>query len=137
MIPFMLVHALICILLVIVILMQSGRRGGLTESMAAAESLFGAQTNAFMIKTTTILATFFLVTCLGLAFFSSKQNKSLMSSRGAVGTIPKAAGLPLEQPSAAAPTTPTPETAPAAPSVDQGPDTTPVPSAVDPASATQ
>lgn len=128
MMPLMLLQCLICVLLIAVILMQPGRHGGLTESMAAAESLFGAQTNAFMIKTTTILATFFLMTCLALAFFSAKQNKSLMSGRAAAGVTPvapQAAGLTEEQqPSVPAPETPAPETAPVAP-------------AVDPASATQ
>ena len=71
-------HALICILLVTVILMQSGRGGGLTESFAAAESMFGAKTNEFMVKATTVLAALFLVTSLSLAYMSSRKDQSLM-----------------------------------------------------------
>src|SRR5258708_27382616 len=37
------VHVLVCILLVITILMQAGRGGGLAESFASAESMFGTQ----------------------------------------------------------------------------------------------
>ena len=123
MIPVFILHALVCILLIVIILMQSGRRGGLTESMAAAESLFGAQTNAFMVKTTTVLAVFFLLTCLGLAFLSSKQNKSLMADRGA-GLIPKAVNT---QPGPSLPP------APVSPAVVPAPDAAPSLPAVDPA----
>ena len=73
------VHTLVCILLCLVILMQSGRGGGLTESFASAESVFGAKTNSFMVRTTTVLASLFLVTCLTLAYLSSRKERSLMS----------------------------------------------------------
>jgi len=77
----MFLHALVCILLGTIILMQSGRGGGLTENFAAAESMFGAQTSEFLIKSTTVLATAFFITCLGLAILSSKSGKSLMSNQ--------------------------------------------------------
>ncbi|MCA9408554.1 MAG: preprotein translocase subunit SecG [Candidatus Omnitrophica bacterium] len=77
----MVIHALVCILLATIILMQSGRGGGLTESFSSAESMFGAQTSSFLIKGTTILSTCFLVTCLGLAILSSKKSQSLMSTK--------------------------------------------------------
>ena len=72
-------HAGVAIFLVVIILMQSGRGGGLTEGFASAESIFGAKTNEFMIKATTIFATVFLITCLGLAVLSAQKSKSLMS----------------------------------------------------------
>lgn len=75
------IHAVICILLIAIILMQPGKSGGLTEGFASAESIFGAKTNVFIIKTTTVLAAFFLATCLGLAILSSQKNKSLMAER--------------------------------------------------------
>jgi preprotein translocase subunit SecG len=78
---FMFFHGLVCVLLVLVILMQSGRGGGLTEGFASAESIFGAKTNAFMVKATTILGTVFLVTCLSLAVLSSQKGKSLMEGK--------------------------------------------------------
>jgi len=81
-------HALICILMVVVILMQSGRGGGLTEGFAPAESLFGAQTNAFMIKATTVVAIIFFVTCLSLAVLSSQKGKSIMPSKVAAPVVP-------------------------------------------------
>ena len=76
-------HIIISILLITIILMQSGRGGGLTEGLAAgAESIFGSKTNVFMVKTTTVLAVLFLLTCLSLAFLSMQRNKSLMEKRG-------------------------------------------------------
>lgn len=72
------IHTLAAILLMTVVLMQSGRGGGLTEGFASAESMFGAKTNAFMVKATAVLAGIFLVTSLGLARMSSKKEESLI-----------------------------------------------------------
>lgn len=72
-------HVLVCILLVITILMQAGRGGGLAESFASAESMFGTQANAFMVRLSTILAIIFFSTSLILAVNSSKMDQSLMS----------------------------------------------------------
>ena len=77
-------HTLVCVLLATIILMQAGRGGGLTEGFASADSVFGAQTNEMLIKGTTVLATVFLVTCLSLAFMSTRKNESLMGNRGSV-----------------------------------------------------
>jgi len=90
---FMFIHAVVSIMLLVIILMQSGRGGGLTESFASAESMFGAKTNEFMIKATTIFASLFLITCLGLAVYSSQKGKSLMSSNVAS----EAQEIPTEQ----------------------------------------
>lgn len=72
------IHTIACILLVIAILMQSGKGGGLTEGFASAESMLGAQTNTFMTKLTTVFAVLFFVTSLALTFLSTKRDASLM-----------------------------------------------------------
>ena len=90
---FIFLHAVISIMLLVIILMQSGRGGGLTESFASAESMFGAKTNEFMIKATTVFASLFLMTCLGLAIVSSQKVKSLMSSKVA----PESLAVPTTQ----------------------------------------
>jgi preprotein translocase subunit SecG len=82
------IHVIVCILLVIVILMQAGRGGGLTETFQSAESMFGTQTNVFMVRLTTILAVIFLSTSLFLTFNSSKVSKSLMANKRLLSTIP-------------------------------------------------
>jgi len=75
----MFIHVIICVALTIVILMQSGRGGGLTEGFGGAESMFGAQTSEFLIKGTTIATVLFFVTSLSLAVISSQKGKSLMT----------------------------------------------------------
>lgn len=88
------IHIIVCVLLVITILMQAGRGGGLTETFQSAESMFGTQTNVFMVRFTTILAVIFLSTSLILAFNSSKGEKSLMANKKLLSTVPK----PVEAP---------------------------------------
>ena len=95
------VHAAICVFLITIILMQSGRGGGLTENFSAAESIFGAKTNVILVKATTVLASIFLVTCLSLAFLSTTRNRSLMTGSSAVnqaGTT-HSGGMPVQEPS--------------------------------------
>ena len=75
------IHVTACVLLVTTILMQAGRGGGLAESFASAESMFGTQTNSFMVRTSTVLAAIFLITSLVLAVFGSKADNSLMSNK--------------------------------------------------------
>lgn len=85
------IHVIVCVLLVITILMQAGRGGGLTETFQSAESMFGTQTNVFMVRTTTALAVIFFSTSLILAFNSSKGTKSLMANKKLLSTVPMAA----------------------------------------------
>ena len=75
------IHSITCVLLVLTVLMQAGRGGGLTESFSSAESVFGAQTSEFMVRATSILATVFFVTSLVLALMSSRQERSLMADQ--------------------------------------------------------
>jgi len=75
------IHIIICVLLTCIILMQSGRGGGLTEAFSQAGEMFGARTNELLIRTTTIMACIFFVTCLTLAILSSKKGKSLMATQ--------------------------------------------------------
>ena len=90
------IHVIVCILLVIAILMQAGRGGGLTETFQSAESMFGTQTNVFMVRFTTILAAIFLSTSLILAFNSSKGDKSLMANKKLLATVPKQVAKPKD-----------------------------------------
>jgi len=73
------IHVITCILLVITILMQAGKGGGLAQGFDSAENLLGAQTNMFMIKVTTTLCVIFLCTCIGLALMTAKKERSLLA----------------------------------------------------------
>jgi len=75
------IHVIICIFLIIIILIQRGRGSGLVESFSGVESMFGAKTNVFLTRLTTILAVLFMFTCLLLAFFSVQESRSLMEKR--------------------------------------------------------
>ncbi len=72
------VYILVCFLLVTVILMQSGRGGGLVESFSAAETIFGGKTNIYMVRITMILGGLFLALALGLNYFVVQRSKSVM-----------------------------------------------------------
>lgn len=80
-------HIITSALLVIVILIQRGRGGGLVEALAGAESLFGTKTSSFLVKTTTILAILFFVLSTSLAFLSKQKGRSVLER-----------GLDLEEP---------------------------------------
>ncbi|RJO64054.1 MAG: preprotein translocase subunit SecG [Candidatus Omnitrophota bacterium] len=96
------IHVVVCIGLIIVVLIQSGRGGGLVESFSGIESVFGTKTNAFLTRTTGILATLFILTCLTLAFLSLKQSRSLMGrvaaeSRHAQVAVPTNTSAPAAE----------------------------------------
>ncbi|MFH1202675.1 MAG: preprotein translocase subunit SecG [Candidatus Omnitrophota bacterium] len=84
------IHVIVSILLIIAVLLQSGKGGGLIESFSAAESIFGTKTSTFMARATTILVTLFFITTLSLAFLSTQKSKSLVES-----SIKEESALPL------------------------------------------
>ena len=46
-------YVMVCLFLILVVLLQAGKGGGLAESFSSAESMFGTQTNAFMVRLST------------------------------------------------------------------------------------
>jgi preprotein translocase subunit SecG len=74
------IHVIACAVLITLVLIQRGRGGGLVESFAGVESMFGTKTSSFLTRTTTIMSIVFFITCLSLAFLSVKQSESLMRS---------------------------------------------------------
>ena len=94
------IHVFVVGLMITVILMQSGRGGGLTQGFASAETMFGAKTNEFMVKTTSILLGIFIFTSLTLAHLSARKDQSLMSriqKSAKQGTIPQPATTTTQQ----------------------------------------
>lgn len=75
------IHVIACTLLILVILIQVGRGGGLIEMFSGMESIFGPKTSTFLTRLTSILATIFIVSCVSLAFISAQKSKSLMERR--------------------------------------------------------
>ena len=79
MMPFLItIHILVCAGLILLILVQRGRGGGLVEAFSGVDAMFGPKTNAFLSRTTSTLAIVFFATCLSLALLSARQSRSLM-----------------------------------------------------------
>ncbi|MBJ6726220.1 preprotein translocase subunit SecG [Geomesophilobacter sediminis] len=96
-------HVLVCIALIIVVLLQSGKGAEMGASFGASgsQSVFGAGGgNTFMSKLTTSAAIIFMLTSLSLAFVSSKGGgSSIMSSkRPKAGKPAPMGGMPLQAP---------------------------------------
>jgi len=94
----LIIHILAAILLIISILMQSGRGGGLTETFSSMESIFGTKTNVFLVRTTTVLSILFLITCLSLAYLSTQRGRSLMEKQPLQKTEAKSSVIPESEP---------------------------------------
>ena len=72
------IHVLAAVMLIIMILIQRGRGGGLVESFSGVESMFGTNTSQFLTRTTAVLATIFLFTSISLAVLAARQARSLI-----------------------------------------------------------
>jgi len=69
------IHILVCIALVLAILLQSGKGGGLAGTFggSGSDTVFGGRGAAtFLSKATTVLGTSFMVTSLVLALLASR-----------------------------------------------------------------
>ncbi|MDI6704002.1 MAG: preprotein translocase subunit SecG [bacterium] len=68
-------HVLICIVLVLVVLLQSGRDQSLGSAFGggSSQTLFGTRRGNVLTKATTILAILFMATCLSLAILYTRQ----------------------------------------------------------------
>ncbi len=80
-----LVHVAASVVLILVILLQAGRGGGLSESFggSATQTIFGTKTSVFLARATAVCAVVYLCTCLLLAVMTAHRGRSLVS-RGQV-----------------------------------------------------
>jgi len=92
-------HVMACVFLILVILLQAGRGGGLSEMFGGGgdqtQKMFGTQTNVFLVKLTSVMATMFILTSITLAVMSANRGKSLLRSQTGVSRplIPKSSPL--------------------------------------------
>lgn len=135
-------HLLICVVLILVVLLQSGKGGGLAGAFGgmggAGQTLFGGRGAAtFLSKATTVLGIAFMATSLVLALMAGTRSgprSVIRATQGEVSTeappvstqplqIPGDQALPVTEGSGTAPieipagsgTTTAPETGPSAP----------------------
>ena len=84
---FTIFHVLICLLLVVTVLLQAGKGGGLAGSIGgglASSSVLGGRTAAtFLTKATTVLATAFMLSCLvqSVAFQTAETTPTTATQR--------------------------------------------------------
>ena len=78
----MVFHVFASIVLILVILMQAGRGGGMSEIFGGSspKTIFGTSAAKFFTKATAACAIVFIITSLSLAVLSSRRSKSLMES---------------------------------------------------------
>ncbi len=81
-------YVVVCISLVVIVLLQSGKGGGLTGifgSGGGGQTIFGARTGDVMTKTTTVLAVCFMLFSLVLAILSGNRTSSMTKEIEAAG----------------------------------------------------
>lgn len=77
-------HVIICFILIAVILLQAGRGQGLTGpgfASGGVQSLFGTRSADFLTKATTVAASLFLFTCIGLDIVETRKSRSLFETQ--------------------------------------------------------
>jgi preprotein translocase subunit SecG len=113
------VHVVVCIFLILVILLQAGKGGGMGAAFggAGAQTVFGGRgAQTFLGKVTSACAAIFMITSLTLAYHASHTSSVVKpdfaaptrSAPGPTGETKTPAPPPLGQPGAPAPVTPAP-----------------------------
>ena len=75
-------HVTVSILLVVIVLLQAGRGGGLSGAFGVGDgqNVFGTQATTFLSKATTAFAVIFMVGSLLLTIFSGRRSESVMEN---------------------------------------------------------
>lgn len=76
------IHVIVSLILILVVLLQSGKAGDLATAFggASSQAAFGARGGAtFLSKATTTAAILFMVTCLGLSILTSSGEQSVLT----------------------------------------------------------
>ncbi|MGK3985266.1 preprotein translocase subunit SecG [Sorangium sp. So ce136] len=73
------VHVFVCLFLILVVLLQQGRGGGMGSAMggATAQVFGGRGAGNFMTRLTAICAAVFMATSVSLAYLSSAGDRAL------------------------------------------------------------
>ncbi len=75
------IHVATSIVLILVILLQAGRGGGLSDTFggSSTQTLFGTKTSVFLARATAVCAAVYLITCLTLAVMTGHRGRSLVA----------------------------------------------------------
>src|SRR5262249_57626472 len=88
------VHVFVCLFLILVVLLQAGKGGGMGIAFggAGSQTVFGSSgAGNFLTKLTTVTAAVFMITSLGLAHYSSIQDSHMLQEIAAKNAAPKPA----------------------------------------------
>jgi preprotein translocase subunit SecG len=123
--PLVVLHVFVCIMLMLVVLIQPGKSGGLGAALggAGATQIFGGRgAGNFLTRTTWIAASIFFLTSVTLAYLSTSTGDSLedLAKRPAVEPAPASGESPAPAAPAPAPTNEAPAT-PAPASTNEAP----------------
>ena len=127
------IHVFVCLFLVGVVLLQSGRSGGMgVLSGAATQTVFGGRgASGFLAKATSVCAMLFMLTSASLAYLSTSGRDSLARSRRPAATTTTPARTAADAGARTAPTPAAP--VPAAPAPAAPAPAAPAPAAPAPA----
>ena len=93
------IHLVACLLLVGVVLMQSGKGGLGTALGGGGETFFGGRGAApFLTRATTVLAVVFMITSLSLALISGKDRRAASAIEKAMQQEQKSNQQPVSRP---------------------------------------
>jgi preprotein translocase subunit SecG len=100
---FVIVHVVVCLILILVVLLQSGKAADLAGAFGGtgSQTEFGGRGQATLLsKVTTISAIIFMITSLGLYILSAKGTTSVVGNVKAPAqtTAPAAAGTAKPEP---------------------------------------
>ena len=95
------IHIIVSLVLIAVILLQSGRGSGLNEAfgMSSTQTIMGQSAPTFLQHATTACAITFMLTSIFLAVLTSHRSKSLLMQQSRKGAMT----VPLKVPHGTAP----------------------------------
>lgn len=105
------IHVFVCVFLILVILLQAGKGGGMGSlgGGAGSQTVFGGRgAQTFLGKVTSVSAGIFMLTSLALAYNSSHTRSVVDQHEAPVPAAPVAPGSPLAPPVPASTPAPAP-----------------------------
>jgi len=120
------IHVFVCFFLILVVLLQQGKGGGLggLGGAQAAQVFGGRGAGNFMTRLTGVCAAVFMITSMVLAFISSRGDRAVRKLQEMDERTPAAAPAPAPAPAPEpepVPTSDTPDEAPPAPTAPPAP----------------
>ena len=90
------IHVIVSLILIAVILFQSGRGGGLSESFggSSTQTIMGTKSPVFLKRVTAVSAVLYILVCLLLGVMTSHRGRSLVARGGGQAPLTTRGGFP-------------------------------------------